>query len=113
VVDESWAISSEGGGRYNAGVLLGSGLTLYAAWVGGTILGSVLGEALGDPATIGLDAAFPALFLALLAPQLRGGRRPKQVAAVGAVIALALTPVAPPGVPIIAASAACALGWRR
>jgi 4-azaleucine resistance transporter AzlC len=113
VVDESWAISSEGGGRYNAGVLLGSGLTLYAAWVGGTILGSVLGEAFGDPSTIGLDAAFPALFLALLAPQLRGGTRPKQVAAVGAVIALALTPVAPPGVPIIAASAACALGWRR
>jgi 4-azaleucine resistance transporter AzlC len=112
VVDESWAISSEGEGRYNAGVLLASGLTLYAAWVAGTILGSVFGDVLGDPNTIGLDAAFPALFLALLAPQLRGSG-PKQAAALGAAIALALTPFTPPGVPIIAASAACTLGWRK
>jgi predicted branched-subunit amino acid permease len=112
VVDESWAISSEGEGRYNPAVLLGSGLTIYAAWVLGTILGSVFGDVLGDPAALGLDAAFPALFLALLAPQL-GGSTAKKAAALGAVIALALTPVAPPGVPIIAASAACLVGWRR
>ena len=74
MVDESWAISSEGEGRYNPGVLLGSGLMLYAAWVVGTILGSVFGDVLGDPSTIGLDAAFPALFLALVAPQLRGSK---------------------------------------
>ena len=112
VVDESWAIASEGGGRYNPRVLLGSGLVLYAAWVVGTALGSVFGTALGDPTRIGLDAAFPALFLALLAPQLKGAN-PKRAAALGAVIALALTPFTPPGVPIIAASVACLLGWRR
>ena len=50
----------------------------------------------------GLDAAFPAGFLALLAPWLR--ERPGQVAAlVGTVLALTLTPITPPGVPIVAA----------
>jgi 4-azaleucine resistance transporter AzlC len=112
VVDESWAISAEGGGRYNPRVLLGAGLTLYAAWVGGTTLGVLFGNVIGDPSRLGLDAAFPALFLGLLVPQLTSTRA-KQAAVLGAVIALVLTPIAPPGVPIIAAGAACLLGWRR
>jgi 4-azaleucine resistance transporter AzlC len=112
VVDESWAIASEGDGRFNPRVLLGAGLTIYVAWVAGTTLGVLFGNAIGDPARLGLDAAFPALFLGLLVPQLtsRGSRR---TALLGAGIALALTPFTPPGVPIIAASAACLLGWRR
>jgi len=112
VVDESWAIAAEGDGRFNPRVLVGAGVVLYASWVGGTAVGAIGGEALGDPATLGLDAAFPALFLALLVPQLRG-RRPVQAAVLGAAIALVLTPVAPPGVPIVAAAAACLLGIRR
>jgi predicted branched-subunit amino acid permease len=112
VVDESWAIAAEGDGRFNLQVLLGAGLTLYAAWVAGTSLGVAFGRVVGDPARIGLDAAFPALFIALLAPQLKGAG-PKRAAVLGATIALALTPIAPPGVPIIAASAACLVGWRR
>jgi 4-azaleucine resistance transporter AzlC len=112
VVDESWAVSAEGDGRFDPRVLIGAGLVLYVSWIGGTAVGAIGGEALGDPATLGLDAAFPALFLALLVPQLRG-RRPVQAALVGAAIALALTPIAPAGVPIIAASAACLLGVRR
>lgn len=109
VVDESWAIAAEGEGRFNHRVLLGSGLALYVAWVGGTILGVIFGDVIGDPARWGLDAAFPALFLALLVPQLRT-RDARIVAVLGAAIALALTPFAPAGVPIIAASAACLLG---
>jgi 4-azaleucine resistance transporter AzlC len=112
VVDESWAIAAEGDGRFDARVLIGAGLVLYVSWIAGTAIGSIGGEALGDPASLGLDAAFPALFLALLVPQLRG-RRPLQAAVLGGAIALALTPVAPAGVPIIAASAACLLGVRR
>lgn len=112
VVDESWAIAAEGDGRFNPHVILGSGLTIYVSWVSGTILGSLFGNALGDPSTLGLDAAFPALFLALLVPQL-SSTRSKQAAVVGAAIALALTPLSPAGVPLIAASAACLLGWRR
>lgn len=111
IVDESWAIASEGEGRFNPRVLIGAGLTIYVAWVAGTTLGVLFGNAIGDPARLGLDAAFPALFLGLLVPQLTS-RRSKQTAWVGAAIALALTPFTPPGVPIIAASAACVLGWR-
>lgn len=112
VVDESWAIASEGEGRFNPKVLVGAGAILYAAWVGGTALGVAFGDLIGDPARLGLDAAFPALFLALLVPQLRG-RQAKPAAFLGAAIALALTPFAPAGVPIIAASAACLLGlWH-
>jgi 4-azaleucine resistance transporter AzlC len=112
VVDESWAISAEGDGRFDPKVLVGAGALLFVAWTGGTAIGAIGGEALGDPDTLGLDAAFPALFLALLVPQLRG-RRPVAAALIGAGIALALTPVAPAGVPIVAASVACLLGARR
>jgi len=112
VVDESWAIAAEGHGRYDVRVLVGAGLALYVAWVGGTAIGALGGEILADPATLGLDAAFPALFLALLVPQVRS-RRALAAAILGAAIALALTPIAPPGVPIVAASAACLLGVRR
>lgn len=112
VVDESWAIAARGEGRYDPRILVGAGALLYAAWVVGTAIGAVGGQALGDPATLGLDAAFPALFLALLVPQIRG-RKPLFVALLGAAIAIALTPFAPPGVPIIAASAACLVGVRR
>jgi 4-azaleucine resistance transporter AzlC len=109
VVDESWAIAAEGEGRFNPRVLLGSGVALYVAWVSGTILGVVFGDVIGDPSRWGLDAAFPALFLALLIPQLRTGDA-RIVAVLGAAIALVLTPFTPAGVPIIAASAACLLG---
>jgi 4-azaleucine resistance transporter AzlC len=108
-VDETWAIAAEGDGRFNPKVLLGAGVTLYAAWVGGTVLGVAFGDVIGDPSAWGLDAAFPALFLALLVPQLRD-RRAVGAAALGAAIALALTPFTPAGVPIIAASLACLLG---
>ncbi|MGH9185062.1 MAG: AzlC family ABC transporter permease, partial [Acidimicrobiales bacterium] len=65
--------------------------------------------AFGDPETFGLDAAFPAGFVALLAPHLR--RRGGQVAAVvGGLIALVLVPLTPPGVPIVAAAAAAIPG---
>ena len=109
VVDETWAIAAEGEGRFNPKVLLGAGVTLYLAWVAGTAAGVAFGKVLGDPARLGLDAAFPALFLTLLVPQLRT-RLDRRAAVLGATIALALTPFTPVGVPIVAASAACLLG---
>jgi 4-azaleucine resistance transporter AzlC len=112
IVDESWALSARGGGRFDVPFLLGSGLTLYPAWVGGTAVGVLAGDLVGDPLRLGLDGAFGALFLALLVSQARHGRAVAAAVAGGAV-ALALLPVAPAGVPIIAASVACLLGWRR
>ena len=111
-VDESWAIAAEGDGRYDPKKIVGAGLLLYVCWVAGTAVGALGGESLGDPETLGLDAAFPALFLGLLVPIAKGRRR-VQAALLGAAIALVLTPIAPPGVPIIAAGAACLLGIRR
>lgn len=113
IVDESWAMASRGGGRFDRGILLGAGLLLYLCWVGGTALGVLGGGFLGNPERLGLDAAFPALFLALLLPQLAGRRRAPAAALAAAVLALALVPVTPAGIPIVAASAACLLGWRR
>jgi 4-azaleucine resistance transporter AzlC len=112
VVDESWAVSYLGGGRYDPRLLLGAGLTLYCAWVAGTTLGVAGGSLLGDPDRLGLDAAFPALFLALLAGQVRG-RSGVVAALAGAGVAIALVPFVPPGVPVVAASVACLIGLRR
>ena len=64
IVDESWALAGRSG-RFEYGVLVGAGVLLYVVWVGGTALGTVAGDVL-DPEAVGLDAAFPALFLALL-----------------------------------------------
>jgi 4-azaleucine resistance transporter AzlC len=111
IVDESWALSRRPDGSYDRHVLIGGGLTLYVGWVGGTAVGAFAGDALGDPERYGLDAAFPALFLALLVPQVRS-RRAFAAALAGGVIALALLPFVPAGIPIVAASAACLLGLR-
>lgn len=112
VVDESWAIAARGGGEFDPHRLLGAGVVLWCAWVAGTMIGVLGGEALGDPAVLGLDAAFPALFLALLVPQL-GGWRARAAAALGAAIAIALVPITPAGVPIIAAAGAALIGLVR
>ncbi len=112
VVDESWAVSHVGGGRYDPRLLFGAGLTLYCSWVAGTTLGVAAGSLLGAPERLGLDAAFPALFLALLAGQLRD-RSAVVAALAGAAIATALVPFVPPGVPVVAASLACLIGLRR
>ena len=113
LVDESWALSSRDGG-FDVKVLLGAGGILYVGWNAGTALGVLAGDTLADPATLGLDAAFPALFLALLAPLLRAdGRIAVAAALIGAGIALTLTPITPAGVPVIAATAACLVGLAR
>src|SRR5215207_2346049 len=88
------------------------GAVLYLAWVAATAVGALGASVLADPKALGLDAAFPALFLALLWPQARE-RRAAAAVALGAGIALVALPFAPPGVAIVAAAAACLLGVRR
>jgi 4-azaleucine resistance transporter AzlC len=108
LVDESWAVSQEEG-RFDIRRMLGAGMVLYVGWLGGTVVGVVAGGSLGDPATLGLDAAFPALFLALLVPLVRS-RRAVAAALAGAGIALLLTPFTPAGVPVIAATCGVLFG---
>lgn len=83
---------------------------LWSLWNVGSIGGSLLGAVIGQPETWGLDAAFPAAFVALLAPHVRS--RPGQVAAFGgAALAIATTPIAPAGVPLLIAALAVVPGW--
>jgi 4-azaleucine resistance transporter AzlC len=111
IVDESWALSGRSG-RFEWPILAGAGLLLYALWVSSTALGTLIGGALEDPNTLGFDTAFAVLFLGLALPYLRE-RRAMQAAALAAAITLTLLPVAPAGVPIVAAAAACLIGLRR
>jgi 4-azaleucine resistance transporter AzlC len=112
IVDESWAISQRDDGRLDRYLLVGAGLLLLVCWTTGTAVGAIAGDLVADPESLGLDAAFPALFLALLWPQVR--ERSRLLAALGgAAIALALMPFTGPGIPIVAASLACLIGARR
>jgi 4-azaleucine resistance transporter AzlC len=112
VVDASWAMANEGDGSFDRHFLFGATSVQYATWLGGTALGAFAGSALGDPRDLGLDAVFPAFFVALLLPELRDARS-RGVAVAGALIALGLVPLAPPGVPVLAASAAALVGLKR
>jgi 4-azaleucine resistance transporter AzlC len=112
VVDESWALAGGGSSRFDRRVFLVVGLSLWCAWVGGTAVGALLGSAVGDTKAFGLDGAFSALFIVLLATQLRSRRR-LVAAAGGALIAALLVPFTAPGVPIVAATAATLVGWRQ
>jgi len=113
LVDASWALANRGKGRFDIDALVGATLVQYPSWVGGTALGVLLGDRIGDPGRLGLDAIFPAFFLALLATEVRrpGGAG---AAAIGAAFALLTIPWTPPGVPVMAACAGAALeAWRR
>jgi len=112
LVDSSWALASRGDGTFDRGLLLGATLPQGVAWISGTIAGVFAGAALAHPERLGLDAIFPAFYLALLAGEMRS-RPAFAAAALGALIALALIPFVPGGVPVIAASAAAAIGLRR
>ncbi len=89
-----------------------TGLAVFSLWNLATLVGALGASALGDPKRLGLDAAVGAAFLGLLWPQLR--RRTARVVAGGAaVLALALTPVLPPGIPVLVTGVvAVAVGLR-
>lgn len=114
-IDESTGVALSQATRGPAAMRAGfwyAGLGVYVFWNLFTLLGALGAKALGDPAAWGLDAAVPAAFLGLLWPRLTDGFT-KVVAAVSAVFVIAVTPVLPAGMPIIAATVvAIILGWR-
>jgi predicted branched-subunit amino acid permease len=111
VVDASWALASRGDGTFDRWLLFGATAIQYVGWVGGTVAGAIWGEGLSDPDALGLDAIFPAFFLALLIAEVRSGLT-LGVAALGALIGIALVPFAPAGVPVLLASLAALVGLR-
>jgi 4-azaleucine resistance transporter AzlC len=110
-VDASWAAASRGDGTFDASYMAGASIPQYLGWVLGTAVGVVIGGALHDPRALGLDALFPAFFIALLFEEARGRRR-VAAACGGAAVALALTPLVPPGLPILAAASAAVVAAR-
>lgn len=112
VVDSSWAVAANGDGTFDRWRLFGTTLPQYVAWQLGTLVGAFGGDVIGDLERFGLDAVYPAFFLAILVPELRERDR-LGVAVAGGLVALALVPVAPPGVPVLAAGLAALWGLRR
>jgi len=92
-----------------------TGLALFTLWNLGTLVGALATHALSNPKVLGLDAAPPAAFLALLAPRLRA-REPLAIAIAAAVLAIAVLPFVPAGVPLLVVAVAVAvygMVWRR
>jgi 4-azaleucine resistance transporter AzlC len=113
VIDESTAMAraqeDEDAAR---GAFWFTGVSVFVCWNLGTLGGALAGSGIADPSAWGLDAMFPAAFLALLAPQLRQAGAPAAALA-GALIAVTLLPITPAGVPVLAAAAGVLAGLRR
>lgn len=91
--------------RRTAYWLCGTGL--FAAWNAGVVLGVLGGRAVGDTDSLGLDAAFPAVLVALLLPSLRTAAT-RRAALTGMLVALATTAFLPAGLPVLLALAGVA-----
>jgi predicted branched-subunit amino acid permease len=79
-------------------------VSLYLTWNATTLAGAIGAGKIGSPQTFGLDVIGPAAFLALIWPRLAAGWTERSVAVGGAAIAIAATPLLPPGAPIILAA---------
>ncbi|GHD60094.1 AzlC family ABC transporter permease [Streptomyces goshikiensis] len=114
VIDETTAVALAQPDRKSARLgFTVTGLTLYVLWNLTTLLGALGAEAIGDTGAWGLDAAGPAVFLALLAPMLKTSTE-RAVAGLALVLGLGLLPVLPAGVPVlVAALAAPAVLWMK
>jgi 4-azaleucine resistance transporter AzlC len=112
VVDSSWALANRGDGTFDRWLLFGTTVPQYLTWTLGSVFGAIFGNALGDTHRLGLDAIYPVFFLSLLIAELRDATS-RWVAVGGGLLALALVPISPPGVPILAASTVALIGLVR
>jgi 4-azaleucine resistance transporter AzlC len=87
------------------------GLSLFACWNVGVVVGAFAGTVLSDTDALGLDAAFPAVLLALVLPSLRE-KAVRRAALAGAAIALLTSPFLQPGLPVLLALTAMLLLGR-
>jgi 4-azaleucine resistance transporter AzlC len=111
VIDETTAMmSAQNNPERRRFAFWWTAIPLFVLWNLGTLVGALLGNSL-DASAFGLDVAFSAGFVAMLAPHL-ARRRGRQAAALGAVICLALIPFVPVGLPILASGLAIFIGVR-
>ncbi len=108
-IDESTAMAAaQSDATHRRAAFWITGCSIYLFWNTGTLIGAILGSSI-DPKTFGLDAAFPAAFVAMVWPLLRN-RRSATAAAIGATICVALIPFTPIGVPILCAALGIVVG---
>jgi predicted branched-subunit amino acid permease len=113
LTDAAWAVVAARREQPSGARLAGAGVTELTAWTTGTAVGVLAGSVVGDLEALGLDAALPALFVWLLR-DLLDDRAAMLAALAGGILALALSPLLSPGLPILAAGlAAAAYGARR
>jgi predicted branched-subunit amino acid permease len=84
--------------------------SIYVFWNVGTLIGALAGSSI-DTEKYGLDVAFPAAFVAMVAPLVTSPRA-KRVGVAGALVCLVTTPFLPIGLPIIVASLVALVGLR-
>ncbi|HZD97197.1 MAG TPA: AzlC family ABC transporter permease [Micromonosporaceae bacterium] len=114
VIDESTAVATtqatEPAGRLG---FWATGIAVFVLWNIATLLGAVGAGLIADPKVLGLDAAAPAAFAALLAPRMRG-REPWAIALGAAAVALVAAPFVPAGVPVLLAAVVAIVAglWR-
>jgi predicted branched-subunit amino acid permease len=114
VIDESTAMAlGQENDRESRYGFYATGLSVFVLWNLATLIGALGARTINDPGAYGLDAAASAAFVALLAPRMT--TRASWIVAGGAmVVALALTPLVTPGVPVLcAALVAVVIGWRE
>ncbi|WP_306189854.1 AzlC family ABC transporter permease [Streptomyces sp. MK5] len=106
VIDETTAVTLAQPTRRGARIgFTVTGATLYVLWNLTTLLGALGARAIGDTDAWGLDAAGPAVFLALLAPMLKTATE-RAVAGLAVLLGLGLLPVLPAGAPVLVAALA-------
>jgi predicted branched-subunit amino acid permease len=113
MIDESTAVgAAQNEKRWRRYGYLCSGVAIFVTWNVSTLVGAAGLSSTGDLVhDWGIDATIPAVFLALLWPRLADAGQWRSALA-GALLALALVPVAPPGVPIVVAGLGVLAGWR-
>ena len=111
VIDETTAVTlAQPDGTSARAGFRATFVSIYLTWNLATVLGALGAGRLGSPQDLGLDVVGPAAFLALIWPRLRAGWTERGVGMLGAAIALAATPLCPPGVPVILAASAALAG---
>lgn len=113
VIDETTAMAiARSGPRAQRYAFWVTGVALLVLWNIGTLVGALGGSAIGEPEALGLDAAVPAAFLALLWPRL-DDTTARMVAVGGAAVATLLVPLVPAGVPVLAAAPVAVVAGLR
>lgn len=114
VVDESvaFALRQDDPQRRRAAFWT-TGAALFVCWNAAVALGALAAKAFGNTDSLGLDAVFPAVMVALVLPTLSGDRKLRSAVGIGAVLAVAVTPWVPAGIPLLLAPVGLVAALRR